>query len=329
LPPSAQATLIRSSSVNAIADGLRTMLNESGCSEVEVEVLPSSAYRVWRRVLQRQPRAPRGERASPPQSRREHGAEPREGSEGSTPPTLPAPSMCEAIRFVLRVADRAQCYHALGVVHAHCRALGDIKDYISTPKPNHYQSLHTTVLWPAGGDVAEAGVIDVMIRTPAMQAVAERGVVAYWRQQQQGQQGQHGQQGQRRRQDARIDWGTASDGAPLDQGVDQADDASGNRRGVPVDDPADESAPWSLDTAWLRSLRSMSELQPDDFIEAAQLELLPDQARGRCCAYCCCAAAHDAPPPRGRCSASRHVATSSPSRAARHRSTLPTRSTSN
>ncbi|MCI5060826.1 MAG: RelA/SpoT family protein, partial [Alphaproteobacteria bacterium] len=78
-----------------------------------------------------------------------------------------------AFRIVLR--DIGECYHALGVIHAKYPTVpGRFKDYISTPKPNGYRSLHTTVLGP------ENQRIEIQIRTEDMHIEAEFGVAAHW-----------------------------------------------------------------------------------------------------------------------------------------------------
>jgi GTP pyrophosphokinase len=72
--------------------------------------------------------------------------------------------------------DAAVCYRALDVVHAYYTPVaGRYKDYIARPKANFYQSIHTTVRRPDGA------LVEVQIRTPEMDAVAEYGVAAHWR----------------------------------------------------------------------------------------------------------------------------------------------------
>jgi len=79
-----------------------------------------------------------------------------------------------AFRVVVGTID--ECYRALGVVHAAFRVVpGRFKDYISTPKPNGYRSLHTGVIL---ADSSQK--IEVQIRTREMHEVAEYGVAAHW-----------------------------------------------------------------------------------------------------------------------------------------------------
>ena len=78
-----------------------------------------------------------------------------------------------AIRIV--VPEIADCYEALGIIHREYRPMvGRIKDYISLPKPNGYQSLHTTIFGPEGR------IIEVQIRTQKMHDEAEYGIAAHW-----------------------------------------------------------------------------------------------------------------------------------------------------
>jgi len=73
------------------------------------------------------------------------------------------------------VPEIADCYESLGIVHRKYRPLvGRIKDYISLPKPNGYQSIHTTVFGPDGK------IIEVQIRTQKMHDEAEFGIAAHW-----------------------------------------------------------------------------------------------------------------------------------------------------
>lgn len=78
--------------------------------------------------------------------------------------------------FRILVEDPADCYRALGVVHQTWRCVPErFRDYISTPKPNNYRSLHTTIIGP--GNIR----VELQIRTEAMELVAETGVAAHWR----------------------------------------------------------------------------------------------------------------------------------------------------
>ena len=83
--------------------------------------------------------------------------------------------LSDIMAFRIVVDDVVSCYHTLGVLHSQYPVIpGRFKDYISTPKPNGYRSLHTTVLGP------ERQRIEIQIRTEDMHREADLGVAAHW-----------------------------------------------------------------------------------------------------------------------------------------------------
>ncbi len=83
--------------------------------------------------------------------------------------------LSDLMAFRIVVDNLQQCYQALGLIHSsYIMVPGRFKDYISTPKANGYQSLHTTLIGPYNQK------IEIQIRTKAMHEVCEFGVAAHW-----------------------------------------------------------------------------------------------------------------------------------------------------
>ncbi len=83
--------------------------------------------------------------------------------------------MSDIMAFRVIVDTVEECYHALGIIHSTYPVVpGRFKDYISTPKPNGYRSIHSTVIVSGGQR------IEIQIRTKDMHEVSELGVAAHW-----------------------------------------------------------------------------------------------------------------------------------------------------
>ncbi|WP_373500634.1 bifunctional (p)ppGpp synthetase/guanosine-3',5'-bis(diphosphate) 3'-pyrophosphohydrolase [Desulfococcus sp.] len=81
----------------------------------------------------------------------------------------------DIVAFRIILETKSQCYEALGILHALWKPIDiKFKDYIGRPKPNMYQSLHTTVIGPYGERV------EIQIRTREMDRVAKSGIAAHW-----------------------------------------------------------------------------------------------------------------------------------------------------
>ncbi|MEM9987892.1 MAG: bifunctional (p)ppGpp synthetase/guanosine-3',5'-bis(diphosphate) 3'-pyrophosphohydrolase [Pseudomonadota bacterium] len=132
--------------VIALAQTVRTQLQTIGL-EAEVYSREKRAFSIWRKMQRK----------------------------GTT-----FEELADIYAFRVIVANTAACYQALGVIHQAFKMIpGEFDDYISTPKPNGYQSIHTAVLatsGPQGG-----GRVEIQIRSKEMHDTAERGVAAHWR----------------------------------------------------------------------------------------------------------------------------------------------------
>ena len=127
--------------VERIIEELRTTLSDGGV-EAQISGRTKTPYSVWQKMQRK---------------------------------NVSVEQLSDIMAFRLVVPDIGACYHALGLIHARYPVVpGRFKDYISTPKPNGYRSLHTGVIGP------HRQRIEMQIRTPDMHSIAELGVAAHW-----------------------------------------------------------------------------------------------------------------------------------------------------
>jgi len=130
--------------IDEVAADLRAKMSEAGVPLLEVTGREKSPYSIWMKMHEKK---------------------------------VEFEQLSDIMAFRVLTTDKANCYVALGAIHSAYRVVpGRFKDYISTPKSNGYQSLHTGVTVPERRNAK----IEVQIRTPAMHEVAEYGVAAHW-----------------------------------------------------------------------------------------------------------------------------------------------------
>jgi GTP pyrophosphokinase len=128
--------------VRHVLEELRATLHQSGLPKAMVSGREKSVYSIWRKLQHK---------------------------------NVSFEQLSDIMAFRVLVDTIEQCYQALGVIHARYPVVpGRFKDYISTPKPNGYRSLHTGVIGP------DRQRIEMQIRSVDMHEIAELGVAAHW-----------------------------------------------------------------------------------------------------------------------------------------------------
>ncbi|SDG97459.1 RelA/SpoT family protein [Roseospirillum parvum] len=133
--------------VKQVTDELRRLIDENGVRAV-VSGREKTPYSIWRKMQHKD---------------------------------IAFEQLSDIIAFRVIVNSEEDCYRALGIIHgAYPMVPGRFKDYLSTPKPNGYRSIHTTVIGPSRHR------IEIQVRTHEMHEVAEIGVAAHWKYKQGG-----------------------------------------------------------------------------------------------------------------------------------------------
>lgn len=130
--------------IEEIEQDVKRVLRDAGVTDVEVQGREKSPYSIWLKMQRK---------------------------------NVAFEQLSDIMAFRVIVKDKGDCYAALGAIHSSYRVVpGRFKDWISTPKTNGYQSLHTGVTVPERRNAK----IEVQIRTREMHDVAEYGVAAHW-----------------------------------------------------------------------------------------------------------------------------------------------------
>src|SRR5919199_4190876 len=138
----AQTQRDRARFINDVVLLLQTKLKEAGL-DAEVQGRPKHLYSIWKKM-------------------RKNGLN-------------SVSQLHDIVAFRLILKSVPACYEALGLIHSLWKPVpGRFKDYIAIPKPNMYQSLHTTVIGPTGER------IEIQMRTEEMHRIAEEGIAAHW-----------------------------------------------------------------------------------------------------------------------------------------------------
>ncbi len=132
----------RQNYVNEVINILRQKLNGDGIQPTRIIGRPKHLYSIYKKILAQ---------------------------------NIPLERVYDKVAFRIIVDSVNECYEALGTIHANWAPVpGRIKDFISVPKSNNYQSMHTTVAGP------REHFIEIQIRTEEMDRVAQEGVAAHW-----------------------------------------------------------------------------------------------------------------------------------------------------
>ncbi|MFW5906697.1 MAG: RelA/SpoT family protein, partial [Desulfobia sp.] len=136
------AIMDRKTYVNKVKDILTRLLRENGITEFEILGRPKHLWSIYRKLIAQ---------------------------------NIPLDKVYDKVAFRIIVQTIPQCYETLGLIHNLWVPIsGRFKDFISSPKSNMYQSLHTSVIGPF------SNFMEIQIRTREMDRIAQEGLAAHW-----------------------------------------------------------------------------------------------------------------------------------------------------